>query len=414
MSAKVRLLFRRRVLLLIIALTAIACGALVYTTIKSLTLDKEHLELIEHTKNIDIEISHSRIYLDDYFLYNDTLKGLAVLNSFNSSKQYIAQLDSFIVKQFKGTQEFNLLKSLSLVKTQVEQLNLKIIRGLENEINAIDVVILDNYHDFQTAYQELDKNVHEYILDASFQFKKEIFKLVFAIFCLLVICVFLIYRLTYAYNEVEKQQAIKSMEIEYKERKRIAADLHDGLGSILSSIALFIKLIEKDCTNQAIHNNLLKVKELSSIALENLESAINNLNPSVLNRYGLVKALEIVCDKITDLGEITCKVNAAADDFKCDPNIKINIYRICNELINNTIKHSEATELSIDIRKVRKTMVLVYRDNGKGFNPNLIFSSDENKMGLRNIINRIESMRGKYEINSSEGRGVEITIQFTV
>ena len=80
--------------------------------------------------------------------------------------------------------------------------------------------------------------------------------------------------------------------------------------------------------------------------------------------------------------------------------MEINFYRICNELINNTLKHSGASKLNINIQKIKKTVLLTYNDNGKGFNPDLIFSNDEEKMGLRNIVNRVESFGGKYEINS--------------
>lgn len=109
MSSKV--IFRGRVLLVIIIFTVIACAGIIYTSIKSLQLDREHLSLVEHSKNIDLEISHSRIFLDDYFLFNDTLKKVALLNCFKYTNEYITSLDSFIVKKYKGSQEFDLSKN---------------------------------------------------------------------------------------------------------------------------------------------------------------------------------------------------------------------------------------------------------------------------------------------------------------
>jgi len=406
--------FRGRVLIVIIAFTVVACAGLIYTSIKSLQLDSEHLSLEEHSKNIVVEISNSRIFLDDYFLFNDTLKKVAILNCFTYTNEYINALDSFIVKKYIGSQEFYFRKTLESVNNQVTQLHNQIAVALQNNAKSIDIVILDNYHDFQIAYQELDKSIDDYIIRENIRFKRGIFALVFLIFCLLVLCVVLIYKLVNSYNAIEKQQAIKSLEVEFKERKRIAADLHDGLGSVLSSIALYIKLIEKDCTNETENKSLIQVKELSGIALENLEAAINNLNPSNLNRYGLIKSLEIICDKINDIGKVSCTVNSRELEMRLDPNLEINIYRICNELINNTLKHSGASELLIDIQKIKKTVILLYRDNGKGFDPDLIFTNDEEKMGLRNIVNRVESFGGKYEINSSEGNGVDIQFEFKI
>jgi signal transduction histidine kinase len=412
MSSKV--IFRGKVLLVIIAFTVIACAGLIYTSIKSLQLDREHLSLVEHTKNIDLEISHSRIFLDDYFLFNDTLKKGAILNCFKYTNEYISSLDSFIVRKYKGSQEFELLKSLEFVNNQVEQLQNQISMSLQNKAKTIDVLILDNYHDFQIAYQKLHKSIDDYILQENIFFKQWVFALTFLMFCALVLCVVLIRKLINSYNAIEKQQASKSLEVEFKERKRIAADLHDGLGSILSSIALFIKLVEKDCTNETVNKNLIQVKELSGIALDNLEAAINNLNPSNLNRYGLIKSLEIICDKINDIGKVSCTINSSDSEMQLDSNLEISIYRICNELINNTLKHSGASKLFIDIQYIKKTVILLYRDNGKGFNPDLIFTHDEEKMGLHNIIKRIESFGGKYEINSGEGKGVEIMLSFNI
>ena len=98
--------------------------------------------------------------------------------------------------------------------------------------------------------------------------------------------------------------------------------------------------------------------------------------------------------------------------MKFDPNIELNLYRICNELINNTLKHANASNLDIEIQQIKKTVMIVYRDNGIGFNPELISNTDEEKMGLRNIINRIESLGGKYKIDSEKGKGVEIMLSF--
>lgn len=406
-----KLKIQRKILLVIVSFTIVACAGLIYSAVKSLKLDDEHLALIEKSKNLDIEISHSRIFLDDYFLFNDTLKKNSTLDSFKKAEGYINSLDSFIVNKYQVKAKSNLSNSISHVNYHVKQLKEKVILSLNGNKQSMDMVILDNYNDFQNAYQKLEKNIHDYILTENKKFKKGIFGLVFLIFFLLILSLILVYGLINAYNAVEKKQAIKTIEVEYKERKRIAADLHDGLGSILSSIVLFVKLVEKDSTDEAINNNLVKVKELSAIALENLEAAINNLNPSILNKYGLIKSLEIICEKINDTGKVFCRVIAQNRELNCDSNIQINLYRICNELINNTLKHSGATELSIDIQKIKRTVNLVYKDNGSGFNPDLIYSSDDEKMGLRNMINRIESIGGKYYINNKKGVDIRLSLK---
>ncbi|MCK3684533.1 histidine kinase [Maribellus sp. YY47] len=409
-----KIVFRGKVLLAIVIFTTVTCTGIIYTSIKSLKLDREHILLLQLSKNIDLEISHSRIALNDYFLFNDSSKNTTVLPFFTNTNQSIASLDSLLETKYQGNSEFDLQKSLEQVASQVNALQRKIIAVFQKNTSLYDVAVLTHYRQFQVAYQELDKKIAQYILHENIKFKQRVAALVLLTFFLLLFCILLIYRIINSYNAIEKLQALRVLEVEYKERKRIAADLHDGLGSILSSIALFIKLIEKDCSDKAENKSLLQVKELSGIALENLEATINNLNPSILNKYGLIKSLEIICDKINDIGKVTCTVNSANSEMKLDPNMELNIYRICNELINNTLKHADASKLYLDIQQIKKTVTILYRDNGKGFNPDLIYTSDEEKMGLRNIINRIESFGGKYEINSGEGKGVEIILSFNI
>ena len=244
-----KILFRGKVLLAIIIFTTITCTAIIYTSIRSLRLDREHLALLELSKNIDLEISHSRIYLDDYFLFNDTLKKSAVLSCFTATNQYIISLDSLITQKYKGDREQLLQEALKSVNTQAKQLQRKISLFVQNDAIDFDIDILNHYHNFQLDHQHLLKKIDDYILHENFSFKKRVFILLLLTFFLLLVCIFLIHRIINSYNTIEKQQAIRSLEVEFKERKRIAADLHDGLGSILSSIALFIKLIEKECKN---------------------------------------------------------------------------------------------------------------------------------------------------------------------
>lgn len=409
-----KIFYRGKVLLAIIIFTTITCTGIIYTSIKSLKLDREHLLLLELSKNINLEISHSRIFLDDYYFLNDTLKKTTILSCFTNTNNYITSLDSLIEAKTKGNREIELRKSLESVAKQVEQINTKVSESIQDIVKDFDIAIFNSYKDFQTAHQELYEKIDDYILRENTMFKQRVFTLVLFTFFLLLVCIFLIYRIINSHNAFEKQQALRSLEVEFKERKRIATDLHDGLGSILSSIALFIKLIEKDFTNKAENKSLIQVKELSGIALENLEATINNLNPSILKKYGLIKSLEIICDKINDIGKVFCTISSTDSEMKFDPNVELNIYRICNELINNTLKHSGASKLYIDIQQIKKTVIILYRDNGKGFNPEIINTTDEEKMGLRNIINRIESFGGKYEINTGHGKGVEIMLRFNI
>ena len=94
--------------------------------------------------------------------------------------------------------------------------------------------------------------------------------------------------------------------------------------------------------------------------------------------------------------------------------MEINLYRICNEFINNSLKHANASDISLDIQQERNSIFVRYSDNGIGFNTDLISTYDEEKMGLRNIINRVESLGGKFDITSEPGKGVDIVLQLII
>jgi len=409
-----RIILRGKVLLAIVIFTTITCAGIIYTSTKSLQLDRKHLALQKLSNNINLEITRSRIYADDYLVFKDLTKKTDVLNCFAATQNYILSLDSIIEAKHWGQTAPDLQKALDLLDKQAAQIQSMITESIANNATDINLPLLNNYHNFELAYQEFQKRIDAYIFQENIKFKKQAFSLIVLSFFLLLFCIFLIYRIINSYNAIEKKQAIRSLEVEFKERKRIAADLHDGLGSILSSIVLYIKLIEKDCSDLSENKSLQQVKELSESALENLEATIHNLNPSILSKYGLIKSLEIVCEKINDIGKVTCNIQATNTAMNLDPNVELNLYRICNELINNTLKHSGAQNLFIDIQQIKKTIINFYRDNGIGFNPDIIHTSDEEKMGLRNIVNRIESLGGKYEINSEKGKGVEIMLSLNL
>lgn len=417
MNFKAIKFLKGKVVIIVLAFCMLSFSGIILTVIKSLILDREHLALVEYSKNIEIEVSHSRIKLDDYFLINDTSVNIEILEGLAKAKSLVLSLNSINGKDTKISSKkiiLNFGKILSKIEVHIDSLQELISNAFLEDKTTIDSLIIKEYNDFQQTFLEFEKNLHDYISNRNSNFKGKIFTLLISIFAFLILCLVLIIRLINAYYLVERQYVEKSIEIEYKERKRIAADLHDGLGSILSSIVLFVKLIEKDYSKKNIRSNLEQVKQLSDMALENLEAAINNLNPSILNKYGLIKSIEILCDKINDIGKVNCTINAHNFELKLTKNMEINIYRICNELIHNTLKHADASEIEIDFKSIKKRMYFYYRDNGKGFNPDLISSNKKEKMGLRNMISRVESFDGTYTINSGHGNGVKITLQFNV
>jgi signal transduction histidine kinase len=350
-------------------------------------------------------------------LNNDTIVNIEILEDLENAKNILLSLNFFSVGNTQNgnnkiTRNFG--GFLSEIELHVNQLHKLISFGFHEEFGSIDSLITQEYSHFQKTFLEFENNINEFIAQQNSNFRLKIFTLLMAIFGFLILCLVLVIRLMNAYFIADRHYVEKSIEIENKERKRIAVELHDGLGSLLSSIGLYTKLLEKDFSNEKINHKLIQVKQLSDMALESLENAINNLNPSILNKNDLIKSLELVCNKMNDIGNIYFHLESDNMNVSISKNAALNFFRICNELINNTLKHSGANEAKIELYNKRKKVFLRYSDNGIGFDPLHDYSFESEKTGLHNMIKRVESLGGTYSINSERGKGVYIIIQYNV
>jgi two-component system, NarL family, sensor kinase len=217
-------------------------------------------------------------------------------------------------------------------------------------------------------------------------------------------------------SELLKDQELKAISAmldgQECERKRIAQDLHDRLGSMLSMVKLHFKSVEENI--QVIREDNLvmysKANNLLDEACEEVRKIANDLNSGVLNKFGLIPALKILHESIAATGQINIEVlDFGFDENRLEYNIEINIYRIIQELICNILKHSKASEVSIQLLKKEKRLNIVVEDNGLGFDINQV--KNKKGMGLKNIESRVNSLNGEFNIDSGKGAGTTITIE---
>lgn len=190
------------------------------------------------------------------------------------------------------------------------------------------------------------------------------------------------------------------------ERERIAADLHDDLGSHLSAIRLHLQRVEPRNEESAA---ILKFSE------EQLDQSVNklrriafNMMPSVLHRKGLDEALTELISLMTNSSGIRVNYKYNADDISHAK--AIHIYRIAQELLNNIIKHSKATLVTFTISKIKNEMVLQIIDNGIGFDKKL-FLKKSSGLGMRNIKTRAEVLKAKISLATLSGKGTYFLIK---
>lgn len=195
-----------------------------------------------------------------------------------------------------------------------------------------------------------------------------------------------------------------------KERKRIAEDLHDGLGSTLSTIKLNLERLKDkelsfDLAQQEQYNIALS---LSNEAVTELRNIAHNLMPSALTKLGLVAALRNHFENIQKHSEIEIKFETHGLAVRLDPTMEMSIFRIILEIMNNIIKHSQATEAMVQFVKFEDHINITVEDNGIGFDPEQILITKG--IGIRNIASRTEFMNGSYSIDSSKGFGTTYII----
>ncbi|MBL4654815.1 MAG: PAS domain S-box protein [Bacteroidia bacterium] len=211
-------------------------------------------------------------------------------------------------------------------------------------------------------------------------------------------------------NEKNKR-IFETMHTQEEERHRIATELHDGLGQILTGISFNIDNIKNDLESTGRY----KKKVFSDIQCM-IKNAINetkdiayNLTPATLHDLGLKPALKQLCNTMSGKGKVKIDLDCANFKEIKNNNLNICLYRIVQEALNNVIKHSKAKKASVQIFKSKKSIFLVIEDSGKGFNVDQ--SKKKTSMGLHNISDRVESFNGKFKINSDSKFGTEIIIE---
>lgn len=211
--------------------------------------------------------------------------------------------------------------------------------------------------------------------------------------------------------ERQKERFKAIIEAEEKERIRIAKELHDGLGQILSTAKLNVSGMEENIAEDdktLLQNSMTLIDE----ACEEVRNISHNMMPSVLTRLGLIPALRELSGKINDAGQIN--VTLRVSDFSDELNeaLKISIYRIIQEILNNTIRHAHASKILIQIAQKENILDVTIRDNGIGFNTDNI--ENAKGIGWKNIFTRVSMLSGAININSVIKEGTETTIKLPV
>lgn len=213
-------------------------------------------------------------------------------------------------------------------------------------------------------------------------------------------------------NEIILQQDAASgaiVEAEERESKRIAGELHDGVGQLFATVKLNLSGLnsEMNFNNEYAKNLYTKTIDLVDDACAEVRSISHNLMPNVLLKAGLASAIREFISKI-DEKQLRVNLETIGLNEKIDIKIETVLYRVIQELVNNVIKHAKANILDIQITLDEGAIVATIEDNGKGFNTDNIKNSEG--IGLKNIKSRVDFLKGSVEWDSAIGRGTVVSI----
>jgi len=198
-----------------------------------------------------------------------------------------------------------------------------------------------------------------------------------------------------------------TMEGEERERKRLAGELHDGVGGILAAVKMGYEVlgIENGLSEKAGYTRVWNLlREMGNTVRE----AAHNLMPQVLLHNSLPEAIRLFCTQVNEGKSLQIDVQAYGDFTPLSTAFKLFVYRIVQELVQNAIKHANASKMLIQLVYNDHTFSITVEDNGQG----ITRATEYSGIGLQHLQSRIQSMNGQFSLESFDGKGTTIYIEF--
>ena len=216
----------------------------------------------------------------------------------------------------------------------------------------------------------------------------------------------------------QKSRTAYLMAGQEEERKRLARELHDGLGQMLTAIKLQVEGLEARLSNEGVPNtNLTPLKTLITQTIQETRSISNNLMPSVLSDFGLIAGLKMLVDSNGRSGNAVnaLQITLQADEWladpahRLDPNVEITLYRVTQEAITNAIRHGRASRINVQLFEKDQYLHLTVADNGAGFDIRRL-ETEPRGQGVHNIQERVKLLNGNVKLLSTPGKGTKLKV----
>ncbi len=198
------------------------------------------------------------------------------------------------------------------------------------------------------------------------------------------------------------------VQTQQQERKRVANDLHDGVGQTLTAANVYLKTMEKKWRKGQAEEGMEHLPMVSDLVYKGVEEIRNishDLMPDTLKEYGLIRAIRQLIREVDEGSEaIELRFHTALNpEMRRNESLEGGMYRVCQEIINNSLRHSEATRIDLKLKENDQDLILEAEDNGKGFDPSRIEKGEG--LGLSGMKDRVRSLNGTVEIDGKPGKG---------
>lgn len=276
----------------------------------------------------------------------------------------------------------------------------------------------ENYLKKKIAYQKSQIN----------QLKKEnkalqIKKIQLSIFGVVLILSFFIIYSIYAFKKGAIMDQLKKAEAtsqflqleamidgQEQERRRISRDLHDGLGTLLAVIKVRFDLLGERNTALQTEEEYKKTKEFIDLACMNIREISHAMTPSMLAELGFILGVEWLCNMFSKKNELAIIFTHYGIISSLGKTMELNIYRIIQELLKNSIEHAKAKKILVQMGLEEDCLTIIVEDDGVGFDKEI--TENKGGIGFQNIFTRVNYHRGKVDIQSKKGIGTTWTITF--
>lgn len=211
-------------------------------------------------------------------------------------------------------------------------------------------------------------------------------------------------------REQIKSVSRKLVEMQEGERLRVARELHDDAGQLLSSLILGLRRLEHEATRpDDVLAHARELKQIADTAQESLHRLASDLRPAALDHLGLVPALGQLAARLSKMGGPVVQLETLGFDGRLSPAIDIALYRIAQEALTNALRHSGARRVSLVVERRQKAILMVVEDDGLGFDVEA--ASQSGRLGLAGMRERAEMLGGTLLIESSPGSGTTLVVE---